>query len=141
MSFDPVTAGLEFVSKIADKIWPDPTAKAEGMLKLRELEQKGELAQLAADTELAKAQMQINTEEAKSGSLFVSGWRPFIGWVCGGAFAYHFILQPLIAFLLATQGQSVELPAFDIYSILTVLCGMLGLGSLRTVEKWKGVAR
>lgn len=141
MTFDPVTAGFQFLEKVSGIIWPDPAAKVAGMLKLRELEQKGELAHLMAGTELAKGQMAINAEEAKNSSLFVAGWRPFIGWVCGSAFAYHFLLQPFIAFVLAACGRPVDLPIFDIASIMTVLTGMLGLGGLRTIEKWKGVAR
>lgn len=141
MSFDPITAGLDFVGKLADKIWPDPLAKAEGMLRLKELEQKGELAYLAADTDLAKLQMEINKVEAASSSLFVSGWRPFIGWVCGGAFAYHFVLQPFLLFMMSIFQVSITLPVFDMTQLVTVLFGMLGLGAVRTVEKIRGVAR
>jgi hypothetical protein len=83
VSLDPITAGLDFVSKIADKIWPNPADKAAGLLELEKLRQTGELAVLAAETELAKGQLAINAEEAKSENLFVAGWRPFIGWVCG----------------------------------------------------------
>lgn len=138
MAFDPISLGLEFVGKIADKIWPDPLAKQEGLYKLEQLRQTGELAQLAAETELMKGQLAINTEEAKSEKLFVSGWRPFIGWVCGAAFAYHFLFQPLIAFGLSIAQRSVVLPIFDMEALNTVMYGMLGLGTLRTVDKIKG---
>ncbi|MEN9760678.1 MAG: hypothetical protein RI906_504 [Pseudomonadota bacterium] len=92
--------------------------------------------------ELAVAQIDVNKAEAASGSLFKGGWRPFIGWVCGGAFAYHFVLQPVIVFGVLTAG--VELPAlpeFDMASLMTVMMGMLGLGGLRTYEKQKGIAK
>lgn len=92
--------------------------------------------------ELAVAQIDVNKAEAASGSLFKGGWRPFIGWVCGGAFAYHFVLQPVIVFGVVTAG--VELPAlpeFDMASLMTVMMGMLGLGGLRTYEKQKGIAK
>jgi hypothetical protein len=91
--------------------------------------------------ESAMAQIEVNKAEAASGSIFKGGWRPFIGWVCGLAFAYHFILQPVLLFGVAVAG--VELPAlpeFDMSSLMPVLLGMLGLGGLRTVEKIKGKA-
>lgn len=92
--------------------------------------------------ELAKGQIEINKAEAASGSVFKGGWRPFIGWVCGIAFAYHFILQPLLLFLVAVIGVSLPaLPEFDMSTLLPVLGGMLGLGSLRSFEKYKGVSK
>jgi len=141
MMLDPISLGLNFIGKIADKIWPDPAAKAAGMLELERLRQTGELAVLTAETELAKGQLAINAEEAKSASLFVAGWRPFIGWVCGVAFAYHFIVQPLISYIMATKGQMVMLPAFDMDALNTVLLGMLGIGGMRSFEKYKGVTK
>lgn len=92
--------------------------------------------------ELAKGQLEINLAEAKSGSLFKGGWRPFIGWVCGFAFMYHFILQPLIVFTVSAAGVVIPpLPEFDMSSLMTVMMGMLGLGGLRTFEKHKGVTK
>ncbi len=92
--------------------------------------------------ELALAQIEVNKAEAASGSTFRGGWRPFIGWVCGVSFAYHFVLQPLLVFLVAVMGWSVpQLPEFDMASLMTVLGGLLGLGSLRTFEKFKGVSK
>ena len=88
------------------------------------------------------AQMAINKEEASSGSLFKGGWRPFIGWVCGLAFAYHFILQPLLVFILATFSIALpDLPEFDMGTLLPILGGMLGIGGLRTYEKQKGLTK
>lgn len=92
--------------------------------------------------ELAKGQLEINLAEAKSGSVFKGGWRPFIGWVCGFAFMYHFILQPLILFAVTASGVSIPtLPEFDMSSLMTVMMGMLGLGGLRTFEKQKGLTK
>ena len=71
-------------------------------------------------------QLEINKAEAASGSLFKGGWRPFIGWVCGVAFAYHFVLQPLIVFGVTAAGVDIpELPEFDMGSLMTV--GMMGM--------------
>lgn len=92
--------------------------------------------------ELAKGQLDINKEEAKHRSIFVSGWRPSVGWVCSIAMAYHFVLQPLIVFGVTIAGVAIpELPKFDMNSLMTVLMGMLGLGGLRTFEKTKGLAK
>jgi hypothetical protein len=79
--------------------------------------------------------MEINKVEAANANLFVAGWRPFIGWTCGVALLYHFILQPFVAFVIANTGHTVVLPTFDIDSLYTILMGMLGLGAMRTAEK------
>jgi hypothetical protein len=115
------------------------------------IEDKDQRAQLAHDLatmaerhaqELAVAQIEVNKAEAASGSVFKGGWRPFIGWVCGGAFAYHFVLQPVIVFAVLTAGVDLPpLPEFDMASLMTVMMGMLGLGGLRTYEKQKGLAK
>lgn len=92
--------------------------------------------------ELAKGQLEINKEEAKHRSIFVSGWRPSVGWVCSIAMAYHFVFQPLIIFGVGMAGVEIpELPKFDMNSLMTVLMGMLGLGGLRTYEKSKGLTK
>ena len=112
------------------------------------IEDKDQRAVLAHETatmsekhaqELAKGQLEVNKAEAASGSIFKGGWRPFIGWVCGAAFAYHFILQPMIVFGVAVAGVTIpDLPEFDMATLMPVLMGMLGLGGLRTVEKLQG---
>ena len=92
--------------------------------------------------ELALAQVEVNKAEAASSSVWKGGWRPFVGWVCGAAFAYHFVLQPLAIFGLAAYGMEVPpLPNFDMGQLMTVLMGMLGLGGLRSFEKYKHVAK
>jgi hypothetical protein len=90
----------------------------------------------------ALSQIEVNKEEAKSRSIFVAGWRPFIGWTCGVALAYHFVLAPIIIFGATVFGVQIpELPVFDMDSLMTVLLGMLGLGGLRTFEKSKGLTK
>ena len=92
--------------------------------------------------ELAKGQLEINKAEAASSSVFKGGWRPFIGWTCGAAFAYHFVLQPFLLYAVAMFGLDIPaLPEFDMSSLMTVLMGMLGLGGLRTFEKQKGLTK
>ena len=92
--------------------------------------------------ENALAQIEVNKIEAASPDFFKSSWRPFIGWVCGVAFAYHFVLQPIIIFVVALFGAEIPaLPEFDMASLMTVLGRLLGLGRLRTYEKSKGLAK
>jgi hypothetical protein len=101
---------------------------------------KAELDYYRIDAELAKGQLEINAAEAKHKSMFVAGWRPFIGWVCGSAFAYSFVAQPFLIFILAIVGKELVLPELDLSQMMPVLLGMLGLGGLRTYEKQMGVA-
>lgn len=91
--------------------------------------------------ELAKGQIEVNKNEANHKSIFVAGWRPFIGWTCGLALLYHYLIQPIAVFAVAVYGTTIELPTFDMASLMTVLLGMLGLGGLRTFEKFKGVSK
>ena len=87
-------------------------------------------------------QAETNKEEATHRSVWVAGWRPFIGWVCGVALAWHFVLSPVIIFLAAWFNVVLPtLPVFDMGSLMTVLMGMLGLGGLRTFEKTKGLTK
>ena len=87
-------------------------------------------------------QAETNKEEAQHRSVWVAGWRPFIGWVCGFALAWHCVLSPVVLFFAAWFNIVLPaLPAFDMGSLMTVLMGMLGLGGLRTFEKTKGLTR
>lgn len=116
--------------KVLDKFVQDKDLKAK-------LDQEMKMAFHEANL----AQIELNKEEAKSSSLFVSGWRPFVGWTCGVALAYHFILEPFIKFIVVINGVNVELPTFDFSQLSSILMGMLGLGGLRTYEKMKKVER
>ena len=87
--------------------------------------------------ELAKGQLEINKAEAQHKSLFVAGWRPFVGWTCGVALCYHFVLQPFLLFLVYSFGYQVDLPVFDMSTLTTILLGLLGLGGMRSFEKVK----
>ena len=87
-------------------------------------------------------QAETNKEEAAHRSVWVAGWRPFIGWVCGVALAWHFVLSPVVLFIAAWFNVVLPtLPVFDMGSLMTVLMGMLGLGGLRTFEKTKGLTK
>jgi len=122
-------------SQILDKFIEDKDQKAKLAHELATMADK-----LAHEQNLA--QIQVNREEASSGSLFKGGWRPFVGWVCGVAFCYHFILQPVIIFVVAIIGVNIpDLPDFQMNTLLTVLGGLLGIGGLRTYEKQKGLTK
>lgn len=130
---------IPLLGGLLDKLLPDPAAAAAAKLQVMQMAQTGELAQLDADLKLATGQMEVNKVEAASSSLWVSGWRPAVGWCCAAAFAYKFVAAPMAAFILAAIGHPVELPVLDFTEMSTVLLGMLGLGGLRSLERIKGV--
>ncbi len=136
---------FDFGSKIIDRFIPDPQAKFEATQKLAELQQNGELQRLASETQLAIGQQKINEIEANNTNLFVAGWRPFIGWVCGSAFAYKFVIQPFMVFLAVAFGNSSDfvknMPSIDASELTTVMFGLLGLGAMRSFEKYTGVTK
>jgi hypothetical protein len=133
MALDPITAVIGVVGQVIDRVWPDPTQAAAAKLQLVQLQMNGELAQIAG-------QMDINKTEAANTSVFVSGWRPFIGWVCGSACAWNWIGLPIAKFAMAFAGHPLNFSPADISEMMPVLMGLLGLGGLRTVEKINGVA-
>ena len=123
------------VTGILDKVIEDKDQKAKLAHELATMADK-----LSHEQQLA--QIEVNKAEAASGSLFKGGWRPFIGWVCGIAFCYHFVIQPLIIFVVAIIGIDIpDLPEFQMNTLLTVLGGLLGIGGLRTYEKQKGLTK
>jgi hypothetical protein len=132
---------IPLLGNILDKLFPDPKAAADAKLEVMRLAQTGELAQLDADVKLAVGQMEVNKSEASNSSLFVSGWRPAVGWCCAAAFGFKFIGGPLLIVVMQLAGHPITLPEFDYTEMSTILLGMLGLGGLRTVEKVKGAAK
>lgn len=137
---DIVTAVSGVAGKLIDRLWPDPAQAAAAKLELLKMQQTGELAQLAADTDLAKGQLAVNQAEATNADIFVSGWRPFIGWVCGSGLAFQFIANPLLTWGTQLYGKTVAVPSLDLGTLMTLLFGMLGLGYMRTTEKLAGKA-
>ena len=123
-----VDALLGIGGKLIDKLIPDPAARDAARFELLKLQQSGELAAMLAQTD-------VNKVEAASGSVFVAGWRPAIGWVCALAMAYQYLVRPfLVAF-----NPVLAFPGLD-DNLWHLLAGMLGLGGLRTFEKVNGVA-
>ena len=126
---------LPVVTDVISRFLPeDKEAAAKAK---QEIEQK--LTAHVAQIDLA--QLEINKVEAASKSIFVSGWRPFVGWSCGLALFYTYLIQPLATFVLAQTDYLVHLPVVDLSTMMPVLLGMLGLGGLRSWEKYKKVAR
>ena len=124
---------LGIASKVFDKVFPDPVKAAEAKLELYKLQQSGELTAMIAQTDINKA-------EATSSSVFVAGARPFIMWVCGVGCAWNWIGLPVSCFIMAIMNIPIDIRPADLSEMMPLLFGMLGLGSLRTVEKIKGVA-
>lgn len=141
MALDPVTAALDLGGLLIEKIWPDPAKQAAEARKLAELAQSGKLTELHAHVELLKAQAEVNAKEAQHKSIFVAGWRPFVGWVCGFSLLYAAMLYPFMQFIAVLTGFSGQFPSLDTDTTMQILLGMLGLGVYRTYEKTKGVAR
>jgi hypothetical protein len=129
------------ISGLLDKIIPDPESREKAKLELLKIQRENDLEEFRLALSADQMQADINKTEAASGDIFIAGWRPFIGWVWGVAFAYHFIAQPLLAFAIANAGGEVKLPVFDMDALSTVLMGMLGLGGLRTIEKIRGPSK
>ena len=133
MSLDPISAALDLGITLINKIFPDPAQASEAKLKLLELQQNGELAIMTAQTD-------INKTEATNSSVFVSGWRPAIGWVCALALAYQYLVRPLGGTIASLLGMTIPpLPGLD-DNLWQLMMGMLGMGGLRTFEKVQGVA-
>ena len=136
-----VISGLfSAAQSLIERFFPDPEKKAAAQLELLKMQQNGDLAQLAAETDLAKLQVQVNLEEAKSANWFVAGWRPFIGWICGCGLAYVSIIEPVARFAAQVWFHYTgSFPIIDTTITMQVLLGMLGLAAARTVEKVRNV--
>lgn len=127
MALDPLTAGIDLAGQVINRIWPDKTEQ-----------EKAEMALLVATVQ---GQLAVNAAEAGHPSIFVSGWRPAIGWICGGACAWNWIGLPIAQAALVFFGYGMTLDSADLTEMLPILIGMLGLGGLRTYERVQGVAR
>jgi hypothetical protein len=140
-----VLGGID-INGILGRFFPSKEKAQEFKAQLESelLRQEGEITKAAIAVQ--QAQIEVNKIEAQSSSLFVAGWRPFIGWVCGSALAWQFVGHPMVTYfinLYAVQSGHIlpPLPQLDGDQLYPVLMGMLGLGSMRTFEKLKGVDR
>ena len=122
---------IDPISNIVDKFVADKDLKIKLQHELNQELHKANMAQI-----------EVNKIEATHRTIFVAGWRPFLGWCLSFAMAWHYVLAPFILFIASFFGyQLPQLPEFDMTSLMTVLMGMLGLGSLRTYEKVKGITK
>jgi hypothetical protein len=136
-----IGAILPVVGTLIDKLFPDKQAADEAKIKMMELAQKGELAQLDAQMQLAMGQIETNKIEAASTDPFRAGWRPMAGWACSLGLFYEFLLRPILPWLVGLTGAEVApMPSVDIDQLMILLGGLLGLGSLRSFERVKGKA-
>jgi len=129
------------VGKIIDRAWPDPAQKAVALLELEKMKQAGEFKQLDADIQAMQMQADVNKVEAASTDPFTSRWRPFVGWVCGSALAWHYIGRPMAGWVLLLAGNSTPIPAVDLGDLIVILLGLLGLGGLRSYDKRFGTTK
>ena len=127
-----LTPLFELGNSIIGRLFPDPAAKAAAELELLKLAQSGDLQQILA-------QLAINAKEAESPNVFVSGWRPFVGWVCGFGLLYATILHNLLKWVSDIRSWPLP-PAVDTETLLYVLFSLLGIGTMRTMEKIRGVS-
>lgn len=140
MSFDPLSALFELGKTAIEKIWPDPSKRAEELFKLEQLKQTGDLAKMQAEVSLMLGQIEINKVEAQHPSVFVAGARPAVMWIGAFGLAYAAVIEPIARFIARVCfGYDGEFPALDTTITMQVLFGILGLGAYRTFEKTKEV--
>lgn len=126
------------VASLVEKYVPSAADKEAFQLELEKLKQTTDLTQLAAQTDLSKAQLAVNQAEATT-DAFRGGWRPFIGWICGVALAYDFLIQPLLSWASTAYWKVPVPPQLDLGTLIMVVSGMLGLGGMRSAERIQGV--
>ena len=131
---------LPFIGKVLDKFFPDPKQKAEAKLKLMEMEQAGDFKELEASLQRDLEQIAVNKIEAGSDDKFKSRWRPAIGWICVFGFAYSVVLYPILTWA-AVVFNITPPPNIGIDILMPVMLGMLGLGGMRSFEKFKGLTK
>lgn len=115
--------------KLIERLLPDPAAQAQAKLELLKIQESGDLQRLAMQTDLAKAQVALDTAEVQSGSI-LGKWRGFLGWTCAGSFAYQFVIQPFMVTMILWVSPSFpvdKLPKLDWQDLGKVLLGMLGI--------------
>lgn len=126
-----VSGVIDSVSKVVDQFVESPSEANAHELKTK-----------ALDMQIALKQLDVNAAEASHRSILVAGWRPACGWVCAAGLAYAYIVQPLLIYILAIVSPATPPPPpIDLAGMMPVLLGMLGLGSLRTLEKRQGTSR
>ena len=106
-----------------------------------EEKEKLKLQMKEIDAKLKEKQLDINKAEASHRSVFVSGWRPFLGWVSGLSIGYVYLFQPILDMILQMFQVQVDWVQLDLGQLMPLVLGMLGLGGLRSFEKAKGLTK
>ena len=130
---------VDYGIELIDRLWPDPTKADQAKLELLKLERSGQLAELESAKELALGQMEVNRVEASSPRVWVSGWRPGAGWAGVGGLVYAAIVSPFLSWVSALKGWPLP-PELYTELLWLVLGTLLGVGSLRSLDKKNGVA-
>ena len=128
------SAILPVAETVIDRLVPDKNAKSKAM---REMEK----ALVDAHAKGMLGQLEINKVEAGHRSIFVAGWRPMCGWICAAALGFHFIVAPVVQWAGTIGGWHLPITEFDMSSLMTILLGMLGIGGMRSFEKFKGITK
>lgn len=139
MGLDPFTVLMETGKMALERIWPDPTKRAEELRKLEELRQVGDLKKFEGKIQLLIEQAKTNQIEAKSKSVFVAGWRPAVGWICAIVMAFNYIGVYMLEFAGGFFDGFFVPPRMDMGDLYPVLLGMLGISASRSYDKKNGV--
>lgn len=129
MALDPITAISDLIKTGLEKWLPDASQREKAALEIAQMVHQGNLAQI-----------EVNKIEAASDNLFVAGWRPAIGWICGAGYAYAFVVQPFLIFVITAfqvNLNTAQMPVLDMGEMGLMLANLLGFGALRTYEKVK----
>lgn len=141
MGIMPWDSVVDLGKDILDKVFPDKTEAAKAKAALDEAALQGQLHELDLQFQNAQGQIEVNKAEASNTALFVAGWRPFVGWIGGLGLAYASILEPLGRFIAQVGFHYTgTFPVIDTSITMQVLTGILGLGAMRSFEKYNGVA-
>jgi hypothetical protein len=142
MTIDPLTVAFEVGKSIITRVWPDPVDQARELFKLEELKQKGDLAGLQSATSLMLAQIKVNEVSAKHPSVFVSGARPAAIWAGVFSMSWAGIFHPLLTWIWAFKGMAgTPPPLIESTALLAIVSGLLGIGTMRSYDKTKGVSK
>lgn len=125
---------VEIGARLLDKVIPDKGAREKAQFELMRAAQD-------QDFQLALQQIKVNEAEAQHQSIFVAGWRPALGWVCVAGLFYNFLVYPVLTWAVVVFDASITPPKLLSENLMELVLGMLGLGALRSFEKWKGVAK
>ena len=131
MGLDPISSLAGLADTVVQRIWPDPTEADKDKMTLA-------VASINQETAAITGQLAIDQAEAANANMFVSGWRPAIGWICALGLFYQFFVQPLLSWASSLWAFPIP-PALVTADLYPLLMGMLGLGAMRTTERLNGV--